>query len=95
MPIEGTSGSVNAAVIVNGEYRIEGRGGVRVGKYRVEIIGKQKTGRKVQEYNGFEMAMVDEQRQISPPVYAGGNSPLIHEVMPKGDDRADFSLPAK
>ena len=95
VPIEGTPGSVNAAVIVDGEYRIEGRGGVPVGNYRVEIVAKRKTGRKVRQYNGFEMAMVDEQIQISPPIYADANSPLTHEVSSHSDNEADFDLPVE
>ena len=86
---------MNAAVIIQGEYRIDGRGGLLLGKYRVEIIAKQKTGQKVRRYNGFEMAMVDEQITISPPVYAGTQSPLAVEVSSHGDGRADFNLLAK
>ena len=95
VPIEGTGGSVNAAVIVDGKYRIAGRGGVSIGKYRVEVIAKRKTGKQVRQYNGFETAMVDEQVPISPPIYAGSDSPLTEEVVPYGDDKIDVELPAK
>lgn len=94
VPIEGTEGSINAAVIVDGKYRIAGRGGVPTGKYRVEVVAKRKTGRQVRQYNGFETAMVDQQVPTSPPIYAGSDSPLIHEVLPHGDDKIDFELPA-
>ncbi|MEO2049224.1 MAG: hypothetical protein ABGX16_21910 [Pirellulales bacterium] len=95
MPVEGTRGSVNVALIVNGEYRIEGRGGVPLGNYRIEIIAKQKTGKQVRQYNGFEMAMVEEEIPISPPVYAGSNSPLTQEVTSTSGNKVDFDLPAE
>ena len=95
VPIEGTHGSMNAAAIVQGEYRIEGRGGLPVGKYRVEIIAKKNTGQKVRKYNGFEMVLAAELVTISRSVYAGTQSPLSLEVLPHSDRRADFHLPAK
>ena len=95
IPIDGTSGSTNAGVIVNGEYRIEGRGGVPVGEYRIEIVAKKKTGRTVTEYNGFEMATVDEAAVISPPIYAGNKSPLTQKISSSDDGKVDFSLPAE
>ena len=36
-PIKGTSGPVSGAVIREGQYRADGRGGVPVGTHRVEI----------------------------------------------------------
>lgn len=93
IPIEGTTGPINAGPIISGSYKIEGRGGVPPGTYRVEIVAKKKTGRKVRQYNGFEMAMVEEQIQISPPQYAGDASPLKEEV--GGDGEINFELPAR
>jgi len=95
VPVQGTSGSVNVALIVDGEYRIEGRGGVPVGSYRVEIVAKKNTGKQVRQYNGFEMAMVDEEIPISPPIFARSNSPLTHEVTSTSDNKIDFELPAQ
>ena len=37
IPINGTSGPVSGAVIREGQYRVDGRGGVPVGTHRVEI----------------------------------------------------------
>ena len=36
-PIKGTRGPVSGAIIREGQYRVEGRGGVPVGTHRVEI----------------------------------------------------------
>jgi hypothetical protein len=93
VPVEGTPGSANAAQIVDGQYRIEGRGGVAVGKHRVEVTAMKKTGRKVQRHNGFEMAMVDEEVRVSPPRYAGEQSPLLKEVTPDFDGQIDIDIP--
>ncbi|MEA1951610.1 MAG: hypothetical protein U9N87_09505, partial [Planctomycetota bacterium] len=65
IPIEDTSGPTNAATIVDGKYRIEARGGVPLGKYRVEVVATRKTGRQVMQDTGFERAMGDEYITIS------------------------------
>ncbi len=95
VPIEETKGPVNAGPIIAGKYEIKGRGGVPPGTYRVQIVARKKTGRTVPDYNGFEVAMVEEQIQISPPVYATAQSPLTEEVTSGGDGTIDFELPAK
>ena len=41
-PIEGTSGPVSSATIKNGEYRIDNKGGVPVGRHLVQIDGYRK-----------------------------------------------------
>jgi hypothetical protein len=95
IPIEGTPGGTNAAVIVDGAYRIEARRGVPVGKYRVEVAAKRKTGRKVEKDNGFETAMVEETVPIGPPEYVGEKSPLIREITADSDGRIDIEIPAR
>lgn len=48
VPIEGTSGPVSGGMIVDGKYVAQGRGGVPLGKHRVEIFAyrpTQDTGR--------------------------------------------------
>ena len=63
VPIEGTRGPATAAVIVDGQYRAENRGGVPIGKHRVEISAQRATGRKVATPEG---AMADEAVSIGP-----------------------------
>ncbi|MEZ6072724.1 MAG: hypothetical protein R3C10_21290 [Pirellulales bacterium] len=94
VPIGDTPGSVAASAIVAGQYRIEGRGGLPAGTYRVEIVAKQKTGRQTDHDNGFEVAMVDEQIQISPPHYAGAESPLTCSVTDETSGTMDFNIAA-
>ena len=94
VPIEGTPGSVNAAVIVDGQYGVDGRGGLRPGTYRVEIAAFKKTGRQVQGHDGFEMTMVDEQVRLSPPLYASEESPLRLELAAGSKGEFDYQLEA-
>ena len=41
-PMDGTKGPASSATITKGEYRIDSKGGVPVGKHRVEIEGYRK-----------------------------------------------------
>jgi hypothetical protein len=90
VPIEGTRGPATAAVIVNGQYRAENRGGVPIGKHRVEVSAQRSTGRKVATPEG---AMVEEGASIGPASYAGPQSPLVVEVKADGDGRIDLAIP--
>lgn len=92
VPIEGTPGSTNAATIIDGNYRIKARGGVPLGKYRVEVIATRKTGKQVMQSNGFENVMGDEYVKISPPQHAGKQSPLTAEINSDFDGRFDINL---
>ena len=54
VPLPGTPGSPTPALIVHGQYRVDARVGVPLGKYRVQVDARKKTGRKVQGFNGIE-----------------------------------------
>jgi hypothetical protein len=95
VPIDGTKGPTSVAAIVDGEYRIEARGGVPVGKHRVEVDARRKTGRQVEQNNGFETALVDETVRVGPAKYATDRSPLVQQVTSDSDDRIDIDIPAK
>ena len=95
VPIDGTPGSACAATIVDGEYKVEARGGVPVGKHRVEVDARKKTGRQVEQYNGFEVTLVDETVRVGPPQYAGDKSPLTKEITPDFDGRFDIEIPTQ
>jgi len=60
VPIENTSQPPIAATVVDGQYRMVAGGGVPLGKYRVRVDARKKTGRKVQGNNGLEVTMIDE-----------------------------------
>lgn len=94
VPIGDTPGPTSAAPIIDGRYRIEARGGVPLGKHRVEIDARKKTGRQVEEYNGFEKTVVDELVPMVPAVYTSANSPLAKEVTAASDGKLDLDIPA-
>jgi hypothetical protein len=93
VPIADTPGGTNVADIRDGRYRMDARGGIPLGRYRVEIAAKKPTGRKIAGYTGFEQGMVDETVRLGPPSYDGPHSPLTVEVARQGDGRFDFNLP--
>lgn len=93
VPIGDTPGSTNVSAILNGRYRIEARGGVPLGRYRVEIAAEKRTGRKVMGNTGFEPGMIDETVRLGPPDYAGSKSPLTAEITEQSDGRLNFDLP--
>jgi hypothetical protein len=93
VPAEGKSPWVCAAPIVDGQYRIDARGGVPLGNYRVQVDARKKTGRKVKGFNGVETMMVDEEVRLGPEKYAGQDSPLAVEVRADSDGRFDIAIP--
>jgi hypothetical protein len=93
VPIEGASGPTCAARIVDGQYRVEARGGVPLGKHRVQVDARKKTGRKVQGSNGREVAVIDETARMGPAVYAGEQSPLVVNVGVDCDGAFDIAIP--
>jgi len=92
VPIEDTSGPASVGQVTGGKYRIDARGGVVLGKHRVEVEGLNKTGRQVLGNNGFEEAMVDETVSVGPPQYAGRKSPLVCELRADSDGQFDIDL---
>ena len=96
VPIEGTRGPASIGQIVNGEYRIEGRGGVPVGKHRVEVTALVKTGRQVTGTSpGGQAMQVDETRNLAPEEYASTQSPLTVEVDANSDGQYDIKIPGR
>jgi hypothetical protein len=93
VPIENTPGGVCAARIIDGLYRIEDRGGVPLGKYRVCVDARRKTGRKVRSTNGTEITMVDEIVRMGPAAFSGVQSPLTVEIAADFDGKFDISIP--
>lgn len=93
VPLGDTPGALNVTKIVDGQYRFDARGGLPPGKFRVQVRALKKTGRMVEENNGYEMVMVEETVRIGPPEYAGENSPLVKEVTPDSDGRIDVDIP--
>jgi hypothetical protein len=87
------NGRVCAAPIVDGQYRIAAQGGVPLGKYRVQVDARKKTGRKVEQFNGVELAKVNEEVSIGPKDYGNQRSPLSLDVSSDFPGRYDITLP--
>jgi hypothetical protein len=94
-PIEGTPGPNSAALIVDGQYRIDARGGVPLGKHRVCVNARRKTGRQVEGHNGRETTMIDEEVSMGPAVYGGDQSPLVVEIKADSDGKYDVAIPGQ
>lgn len=93
VPIDGTPGPASMAKIANGEFRIEARGGVAIGRHRVEVEALQRTGRKVAGRRGLEKAMVDEMVLLGSEEYTSGQSPLTIEVTADSDGQIEIEIP--
>ena len=90
-PIEaGNQLPSTTGLIRDGQYRIEFRGGVPLGKYRVEIYAKDWTGKMIDDGRG---QMIEETNPIGPRIYAGPSSPLVAEITADSDGRYDFAIP--
>ena len=92
VPIEGTPGPASIAMIVDGQYRVEARGGVPIGKHRVEVDARRNTGRKVPS-PAREGTLVDETQRMGPDEYASARSPLTIEVTVDPDGKMDIIVP--
>jgi hypothetical protein len=93
VPIEGTHGPLNTASIERGEYRVDARGGVPLGVYRVEVEALKPTGKKVQKRGRFGPVLEEEYQDVGSSTYAGAKSPLRLELTSESDDRFDIHLP--
>jgi hypothetical protein len=95
VPADGNRGQSRAAKIIDGQYRIDTKGGLPLGKYTVQVDAKRATGRKVKGFNGTETAMIDEQTPLGPPAYSGPQSPLKLEITADFDGKYDITIPQK
>lgn len=77
------------AIIIEGHYRTFNRGGVPLGKHRVEIQARRATGKKVELPEG---TMIEETVPIGAKEYGGPLSPLTVEVTAEGESRFDFEI---
>jgi hypothetical protein len=95
VPVSDTAGPTSSARIVDGQYRIEDRGGVPLGKHRVQVEAWKKTGRKVHgTYHGRgDPTMRDEEVRVGPEIYAGVQSPLVVDIKADSDGQFDIVLP--
>ena len=94
VPIETTRGPASTGVVADGQYRIEARGGVPIGKHRVEVVARKKTGKKVRDNSiVMEGSEVDETVLLGPEQYEGTQSPLVLEVTADSDGQLNIEIP--
>lgn len=87
-PEPGTESRKASAAILDGAFDIPTDRGPFPGKFRVEITGVKKTGKKIPSADpGIE---IDERIELIPDKYHR-NSTLIREIAP-GDNKLDFLL---
>lgn len=70
VPIDGTRGPISGGVIKDGKYTATGKGGVPVGRHRVEIYGY----RPVKSAKSGKMSEGPDSEQYIPAKYSGGSS---------------------
>lgn len=95
VPLDNTSQPLVAAGIADGRYELNAGGGVPLGKYRVRVEAKKKTGRKVRGNNGFEITMVDEVVGVGPGAYFGDRSPLTVNIAADFNGKFDIAIPVR
>lgn len=94
LPVDESAAPVSHARIIDGRYRIDARGGVPPGKYRVQLEAKRKTGRHVDVQVRGETVKTDEYTLVVAPVYASADSPLTVNVSADSEGRIDLKVPS-
>ena len=90
-PMSGTGGPSAGCPIEEGRFVIAADKGIFMGKFRVEITARRKTGRKVKEPMGN---IVDETVEAIPTCY-NRQSTLTAEVKAGGPNQFEFALKSK
>ncbi|AWM41048.1 hypothetical protein GobsT_03560 [Gemmata obscuriglobus] len=89
-----TNGISAEGEVRDGQYEIPVERGPTAGRYRVEIIAEQKTGRRVPDPDAAPGTMRDETVNVIPPKY-NRNSALQVDYDPAANAAHDFRLLTK
>ena len=87
-PIEGTKGPISGGVIKDGKYEAQGKGGVPLGKHRVEIYGY----RPIKKAAGGLQNEGGDAEQFIPAKYSGGSSLTATITAQNASEPVDFKL---
>jgi hypothetical protein len=92
-PLQGTASPTAGAMVTQGEFSIPAAGGVSPGKFRVEIISRHRSGRKVPDFRtpGHQGELVDAEEQFLPAKY-NSQSELTAQVKSDGPNQLKFEL---
>lgn len=91
VPIDGPTAAV--AEVRDGVFRAEGADGPAAGRYRVEIVAVEPTGKKIPNPDA-PGATLDEERDLVPERY-NARTELLAEVKPGADNSFEFALSSK
>lgn len=91
VPLEGTKGPVSGAMIEGGRYEANIRGGVPVGKHRVEIQAFRKAPSRPGNIRSPQFDAAETKVQYLPAKY-NGRSELKVTVGGKGEQTENFQL---
>lgn len=94
VPIDGNSGPVGVADVVDGGYSISARGGVPAGRHRIEIEPLRKSGRKVAGKPPFSEGSIDELLPFGSRQYGTSNSPLTIDTAELTNGEFNIEVPA-
>ena len=83
------------ASITDGRYCVNAKDVLQLGKWRVEVDARQKTGKKAKRFIGTDTALVDEEARLGPPLYAGQQSPLTVDVTADFNGTFDIAIPQR
>jgi hypothetical protein len=88
VPIDGTKGPISGGVIKDGKYSATGKGGVPVGRHRVEIYGY----RPAKNAKGGKMSEGPDSEQYIPAKYSGGSSLTAEVTAESASNPINFTL---
>ncbi len=90
IPVEGTTGPSAGGVIKNGKYHIDRKGGVIVGKNRVELRAFKESASLIQDPTAAQGVMTKVRVPAFPPEY-NDQSMLIRDIT-AGSNTIDFDV---
>jgi hypothetical protein len=88
VPLDGATAAV--AEVRDGVFRAEGQAGPAAGRYQVEIVAVEPTGKKIPNPD-VPGATLDEERDLVPERY-NARTELVAEVRPGADNAFEFAL---
>ncbi len=91
VPLDGATASV--VEVRDGAFQTDRASGPAPGRYQVEIIAIEATGKKIPNPD-FPSATIDEERDLIPPRY-NIKSELTAEVKPNADNAFQFELSSR
>ena len=90
IPVDGTTGASSGGVIKNGKYHIDRKGGVTVGKNRVELRAFKESSKLIQDPTAKQGVLTKMRVPAFPPEY-NDESTLVREIT-AGSNTINFDV---